>query len=331
MKSMRTRKIGKNGPEVSVIGLGCMGMSEFYGKTDDNESKKTIIAALQNGITMLDTADVYGVGHNEELIGSVLKEWKDDVFISTKFSVVKTKGSLTRTTCGRPDYVKSAAEGSLRRLQRDVIDLYLYHRLDTSVPVEETIGAMADLVKEGKVKHIGICEVSSETIRRAHAVHPLTAVESEYSLWTRYIEKDIMPTCKELGIGFIGFAPLGRGFLTGKVDSNVITQEGDIRKGLTRLQGENYDSNMALVRKLEEMAAEKGVKAAQLALAWVLAQENVHAIPGTKRIPYLMENIAVTEIVLTEKEIQSLSTLFAPEAVKGERYPMSRIGEQFKT
>jgi len=319
---MKKRVLGKCGLEVSAIGLGCMGMSEFYGTTNNEQSKATILAALGNGVTMLDTADCYGNGHNEELIGSALKEWQGDVNVATKFGIVRENGKYERTINGRPEYVKQAAEDSLRRLGRDVIDLYYIHRVDVNVPIEETVGAMSELVREGKVRYIGISEASVSTIKRAHAVHPLTALQTEYSLWTRNVEKEILPTIKELGIGLVAYSPLGRGFLTGRLDKSILTQEGDFRKSLPRLQGENYKSNQELVEKLEALAKEHGVKAGQLALAWVLAKdENIVPIPGTKRMSYLMENIHSTEISLSPQEMEKIEFLFSFTAIKGERYP----------
>jgi len=319
---MEKRILGKCGLEVSAIGLGCMGMSEFYGVTNNDESKATILAALENGVTMLDTADCYGNGHNEELIGSALKDWQGEVSIATKFGIVRENGKYERTINGRPEYVKQAAEASLRRLGRDVIDLYYIHRVDVNVPIEETIGAMSELVQQGKVRYIGISEASASTIQKAHAVHPLTALQTEYSLWTRNVEKEILPTIKELGIGLVAYSPLGRGFLTGRLDKSILTQEGDFRKSLPRLQGENYNSNQQLVEKLEVLAKEHGVKAGQLALAWVLAKdENIVPIPGTKRMNYLMENIHSTEIGLSSQEIEKIESLFSFTAIKGERYP----------
>lgn len=317
---MKKRLLGKNGPEVSAIGLGCMGMSEFYGTTNDAESKVTILTALENGITMLDTADCYRNGHNEELIASALKDWHGDVFVATKFGIVREEGKYERTISGRPEYVRKAAEASLRRLKRDVIDLYYIHRVDAGVPIEETIGAMSDLVRQGKVRYIGISEASVTTIRRAHAVHPLTALQTEYSLWTRHIEDEILPTLNELGIGLVPYSPLGRGFLTGKIVKSAI-EEGDFRKSFPRMQGENFDSNQVLVKKLEELAKAKGVKASQLALAWVLAKgENIVPIPGTKRVEYLLENIKAAEISIDNGDIEQMESIFNLDLVKGDRY-----------
>lgn len=318
---MKKRRLGQNGPEVSAIGLGCMGMSEFYGKSDDNKSKKTILAALEHGVTMLDTSDTYGNGHNEELIASALKEWGSDVFIATKFGIVREKGAYERKISGRPEYVKQAAEASLKRLKRDVIDLYYIHRIDINTPIEETVGTMSDLVRQGKIRYIGISEASAATIRKAHAVHPLTAVQTEYSLWTRHVENIILPALEELGIGFVPYSPLGRGFLTGKLDKSSITRTGDFRQTLPRMQGENFDGNLSLVKKLEVLAQAKGVKISQLALAWILAKgENIVPIPGTRHTKYLLENIGASNIILDAGEIEEIESVFTPGAVKGDRY-----------
>ena len=318
---MKMRRLGSNGPEVSAIGLGCMGMSEFYGQADDAESKKTILTALENGITMLDTSDMYGSGHNEELIASALMEWKEDVLLATKFGIVREKGKYERTINGRPEYVKQACENSLRRLKREVIDLYYIHRVDSSVPIEETIGAMAELVSQGKIRYIGISEASPATIRRAHAVHALAAVQTEYSLWTRHVEKEVLPTIRELGIDLVAYSPLGRGFLTGTLDKAKL-QEGDFRRYTPRLQDENYDQNQVLVKRLQELARQKGVELSKLCLAWVLAKGNdIIPIPGTTRISHLLDNIQATEINLTSQEIEEIEAAFPISEVKGERYP----------
>jgi aryl-alcohol dehydrogenase-like predicted oxidoreductase len=321
---MNQRQLGKNGPKVSCLGLGCMGMSEFYGRADENESKATILTALENGITMLDTADCYNNGHNEELIGSVLNQWHgSEVLVATKFGIVREEGKYERSICGRPEYVKKSAEASLRRLGRDVIDLYYIHRIDATVPIEDTIGAMSEIVRQGKVRFIGISEASAATIWRAHAIHPLSAVQSEYSLFTRQIEKEILPLLHELGISLVAYSPLGRGFLTGKLDQATISADGDFRKTLPRMQGENFIHNRALVAEFGEIAKSKGVKASQLALAWVLTKgENIIPIPGTKRRSYLLENIEAAKIAITEKERIEIETLFNSEAIQGERYTL---------
>ncbi|MEN6390130.1 MAG: aldo/keto reductase, partial [Syntrophomonas sp.] len=255
---MKMRKLGNDGPQVSAIGLGCMGMSEFYGPANDADSKKTILAALEKGITLLDTSDMYGHGHNEELIAAALKEWKEDIILASKFGIVREMGKYERTINGRPEYVRRSCENSLRRLKRDVIDLYYIHRVDSKVPIEDTIGTMSDLVREGKIRFIGISEASPATIRTAHAVHPLTAVQTEYSLWTRHVEDEILPVLRELGIALVAYSPLGRGFLTGMVDKEKL-DEGDFRNFVPRLQDENYEHNKKLVQGLQEVARQKGI------------------------------------------------------------------------
>jgi aryl-alcohol dehydrogenase-like predicted oxidoreductase len=319
--SMKKRRLGRGGPEVSAIGLGCMGMSEFYGPSDDEKSRRLILEALESGITMLDTSDTYGLGHNESLIADALKEWKGDAFIATKFGIVRKPGEYKRSITGRPEYVRQAADASLKRLRREVIDLYYIHRIDVTVPIEETVGVMADLVKEGKVRWIGLSEPSAKTIRKGHAVHPLAAVQSEFSLWTRHVEEEILPTLRELGIGFVAYSPLGRGFLTGALDKNGL-DPSDFRHLLPRLQRENYDHNLALVEGLKELAAQKSVTPAQLALAWVLHKgDDIVPIPGTRRPRYLKENIDAAGLHLDESEIASLESIFTAGAVKGNRYP----------
>lgn len=318
---MQFKKLGKNGPEVSAIGLGCMGMSEFYGPADDAISKRTILAALENGITMLDTSDMYGYGHNEELIAAALKEWKEEIILASKFGIVREPGRYERTINGRPEYVRKSCENSLRRLKRDVIDLYYIHRVDSKVPIEDTIGTMSDLVREGKIRFIGISEPSAATIRRANAVHPLAAVQTEYSLWTRHVEDEVLPVLRELGISLVAYSPLGRGFLTGTIDKDRLS-EGDFRNFVPRLQEENYEHNKKLVQGLQELAMQKGIELPKLCLAWVLARGNdIVPIPGTTKIDHLLDNIKAADIRLTEQDMIDIEEAFPRSAVKGERYP----------
>ena len=320
---MKKRALGKNGPKISPIGLGCMGMSEFYGKSDDAHSKRVILDALENGITMLGTADTFGLGHNEMLIAEALKEWNGNVFIATKYGIVRKPGEYTRVISGRPEYVRQAAAASLKRLKKEVIDLYYIHRIDATVPIEETIGAMSDLVREGKVRYIGISEPSEDTVRKAHSVHPITAVQTEYSLWTRHVEDKILPTLRELGIGFVSYSPLGRGFLTGKLDIATLEQN-DFRRLMPRVQGENIVHNQRLVETICDIAAKEGITPAQLALSWVLSKgEEIVPIPGTRHLKYLYENIGALEISLDDQVIADLESVFSHQAVKGERYPVA--------
>jgi aryl-alcohol dehydrogenase-like predicted oxidoreductase len=318
---MKARKLGVNGPVVSAIGLGCMAMSEFYGRSDDVESKKVIRKALEMGITMFDTADTYGNGHNEELIGQVLHDWPGEVCIATKFGIVRKPGEYTRTICGKPEYVREAVEGSLKRLRIETLDLYYIHRIDTTVPIEETVGVMSELVSEGKIRYIGLSEPSVATVLKAHKTHPIAAVQSEYSLFTREMEKELIPVLHREGIGFVPYSPLGRGFLTGKVDKQCISEPDDFRKLLPRSQGENYTHNMKLVENLQSLARDKGITSAQLALAWVLAKgDDIVPIPGTRRDTYLEENIAAVDLELTKQDLEHLDTVFGAGAVAGERY-----------
>jgi aryl-alcohol dehydrogenase-like predicted oxidoreductase len=319
---LKTRQLGINGPHVSEIGLGCMGMSEFYGAADEKESIATIHRALDLGVTFLDTADMYGRGHNETLVGRAIADRRDRVTLATKFGIVRTDDPSVRGVSGRPEYVKSACEASLKRLNVDVIDLYYQHRVDQQTPIEETVGAMAELVQEGKVRFLGLSEAGAVTLRRASTVHPIAALQSEYSLWSRDIEAEVMPTCRELGIALVAYSPLGRGFLTGQIKSFEDFAPDDFRRVSPRFQGENFAKNLELVTRLEEIAHEKNVSASQLALAWVLGRgDDIIPIPGTKRIKYLEENIAAANVSLSTEDIARIEAAFPRDAAAGERYP----------
>ncbi|MBP2298545.1 aldo/keto reductase [Azospirillum picis] len=317
---MKSRSIG-NILRVAEIGLGCMGMSEFYGPTDDSQSLQTLERALELGVTHYDTSDMYGAGHNETLLGRFLAGKRDRVTIATKFGIVRKPGDYARRIDTSAAYVREACEASLRRLGVDVIDLYYAHRLNPETPVEETVGAMADLVKAGKVRALGLSEVSAATLRRAHAVHPIAAVQSEYSLWTRDMEEAVLPACRDLGISLVAYAPLGRGMLTGAVASREQFAENDFRRMSPRFAEGNLDRNLALVEAVKALAARKGCTPGQIALAWLLAQgPDILPIPGTKRIKYLEENVAAAEVALTDEELKALADALPPGAAAGDRY-----------
>ena len=318
---MKTRKLGSQGLTVSELGLGCMGMSEFYGAVDETESIATIHRALDLGVTLLDTADMYGKGANEKLIGKAIKDRRSHVVLATKFGIVRTDDSGFRGINGSPEYVRSACDASLQRLGVDYIDLYYQHRVDPNVAIEETIGAMAELVKQGKVRYLGMSEAAAQTIRRAHAVHPITALQSEYSLWQREPEDEILPTIRSLGIGFVPYSPLGRGFLSGQITSPDDFAADDFRKNLPRFQGENFYKNLQVVERVKEIAKEKNATPGQLALAWLLAQgEDIVPIPGTKRVSYLEENVAAVDITLTPAELARIDEVSPKNIAAGDRY-----------
>jgi aryl-alcohol dehydrogenase-like predicted oxidoreductase len=318
---MDKRTLGQ-GLEVSKLGLGCMGMSEFYGTADEGEAIRTIHRALELGINFLDTADMYGPFTNERLVGKAIADRRDQVVLATKFGNRRGEDGSYLGISGRPDYVREACDASLARLGVDHIDLYYQHRVDNETPIEETVGAMKELVEAGKVRHLGLSEASPATIRRAHAVHPITALQSEWSLWTRDPEDAVIPTVRELGIGFVAYSPLGRGFLSGQIKSMDDLDEKDFRRRGPRFQGENFQRNLDLVARVEELAAEQGVTPGQLALAWVLAQgDDVVPIPGTKRVRYVDENAAAAEVELTEDDLRRLDEAFPPGAAQGDRYP----------
>lgn len=317
---MKLRKLGQE-LTVSELGLGCMGMSEFYGTGDEAESIATIHRALDLGVTLLDTADMYGPFSNERLVGKAIAQRREQVVLATKFGILRGEDSSFRGVNGSPEYVHQACDDSLQRLGIDYIDLYYLHRVDPKVPIEETIGAMADLVQQGKVRYIGISEAAPATIRRAASVHPISALQSEYSLWSRDPEDEILPTIRELGIGFVAYSPLGRGFLSGNITSPDDFAADDYRRNAPRFQGENFDKNLQLVARVKEIAAEKGVIPGQLAIAWLLAQEDdIVPIPGTKRRTYLEENVAAVDITLTPAELERINEVASKNIAAGDRY-----------
>lgn len=318
---MKLRKLGSQGLTVSELGLGCMGMSEFYGTGDEAESIATIDRALDLGVTLLDTADMYGSGANEQLVGKAIKNQRDRVVLATKFGILRGEDSSFRGVNGSPEYVQQACEASLQRLGIDYIDLYYLHRVDPNVPIEETVGAMAQLVKQGKVRYLGLSEASTATIERAASVHPISALQSEYSLWSRDPEDEILPTIRKLGIGFVAYSPLGRGFLSGNITSSDDFAADDYRRNSPRFQGENFNKNLQLVNRVQEIATEKGVTPGKLALAWLLAQgEDIVPIPGTKHRKYLEENVAAVEITLTTAEIKRIDEVAPKNIAAGDRY-----------
>ena len=320
---MKTKPLGTDGMKASELGLGCMGMSEFYGQRNDDESIRVIQRAFELGINFFDTADMYGPFTNELLVGKAIKPFRNKIHLATKFGIVRDPNDPSRRgISGKPEYVRSSCEASLKRLGVDVIDLYYLHRKDPDTPIEETVDAMAQLKQEGKIKGIGLSEVSVDTLRRAHAVHPITALQSEYSLWTRDPEECILQTCRELGIAFVAYSPLGRGFLTGQIKKIEDFEEGDYRRFSPRFQGENFTKNLELVKKIGELAKEKGCTPAQLALAWVLAQgEFIFPIPGTKHIRYLEENLGAINVQLSQNELEEIERIAPKDVASGSRYP----------
>ena len=325
---MDFRTLGRSGLKVSALGLGCMGMSEFYGPYDDAESLAVIHRALDLGVNFFDTADMYGAGHNEELVGRALRGRRAQAVVATKFGIVRKLGGGLREVCGRPEYVRSACDASLKRLGLDIIDLYYQHRVDPRVPIEETVGAMAELVRQGKVRFLGVSEAAPATLRRAAAVHPLAALQTEYSLWSRDPENELRAVCRELEIGFVAYSPLGRGFLTGQVRHPDELSTDDWRRMAPRFQGANFQRNLDLVKHVETLAAWRGATPAQIVLAWLLAQgPDIVPIPGTRKVARLEENLGALSITLSSAELHQLTCHFAPEAVAGQRYPEAAMAQ----
>jgi len=324
---METKKIGQKGLEVSAIGLGCMGMSDFYEGRDDEESLKTLDRAVELGVTFWDTSDMYGPYKNEELISKALKGRRKKITLATKFGILRDPANKSfRGVNGRPEYVRSSCEASLKRLDIEVIDLYYLHRQDPATPIEETVGAMAKLVEEGKIRTIGLSEVTAETLRKAHAVHPVTALQTEYSLWTRDPEENILPACRELGVGFVAYSPLGRGFLTGRILGHNDLHPGDVRLNHPRFQLENFQKNLVLVNTIQQMANEKNCTPSQLALAWVMKQgDYIIPIPGTKHVKYLEEDSGAININMSDEDLLRIAAAFPPNVAAGPRYPESAM------